>query len=99
MNQAWLSRIPLRILADSYDAATPHVPDRSFAAACQSLCGQAVAAEIVYDLDLFQNRGLRAITEDDRQDLIRKYGQFDGNPYAGEVVAWLRKEYEFDPAC
>lgn len=99
MNQAWLSRIPLRILSDSYDTAKPHDPNQSFAAVCQSLCGAALGAEIVCDLDLFRKHGLRAIPAADRHDLVNKYSQFDGDPYAQEIPGWLRNEYEFDPAC
>ena len=99
MNQAWLSRIPIATLAESYALGARYDPDLSFEAACQRLCGAALGARIASEVSLFQDRGLGAIAEDRRRDLIAGYGGFAGNPSAAEICAWLEGAYAFDPDC
>ena len=99
MNQAWLSRIPLATLAESYRLGDSYDPDAAFEAACRRLCGPDLGAAISEDLPLFQDRGLTSLSEAERAALIERYGRFAGDPYAEELVAWLSNEYEFDPDC
>lgn len=99
MNQAWLSRIPIRTLAESYRLGPDYDPEHAFTAACESLCGAALGPQILRDLPLFQDRGLAGLDAPEREALIRRYARFADNPYAAELVAWLEGAYAFDPAC
>lgn len=99
MNQAWLSRIPLRSLADSYRQGDAYDPDVSFDEACHALCGADLGALLAADIALFQKTGLEKLTADDRHSLEQRYGKFRGNAYADEVLGWLAGDYAFDPAC
>lgn len=99
MNQAWLSRIPLRSLADSYRCGDAYDPDRSFADACRALCGAELGAAFAADLPLFQRTGLDDLTAAERRALKRRYGEFSGDPFADEVLGWLAGDYAFDPGC
>jgi hypothetical protein len=99
MNQAWLSRIPLSTLAESYDRGGAYDPDRAFAAACRSLCGVSLGEQIARDRELFQDSSLSAMAEDVRSDLIQEYAAYNDSPYAREIIAWLKGAYVFDPAC
>jgi hyaluronoglucosaminidase len=99
MNQPWLSRIPLCSLADSYAAGPAYDPDRSFVAACNTLCGAELGRMVIDDADLFQETGLAEMKSDDRNAAIERYRAFGGNPYANEILGWLKGNYTFDPAC
>jgi hypothetical protein len=89
MNQAWLSHYPLSGLATLYGAAPVSLEDL-FPADLAGLLGR--------DAGLFQDGGLDALGAAETETLCREYGRLD-HPAAGEVVAWLRGEYAFDPAC
>jgi hyaluronoglucosaminidase len=99
MNQARLSRIPLRTLADSYAEGAAYDPEASFAAACRSVGDGALGQLLIEDLVPFQKTGLAAMTAEQRRALTRRYDAFAGNPYADEVRRWLAGGYPFDPAC
>ena len=99
MNQAWLSRIPLRTLADSYREGPAYDPDAAFAAACRRVGDAALADLLIADRTAFQETGLEKMTAEQRRALARRYDAFAGNPYAEEVRAWLAGEYPFDPDC
>ena len=99
MNQAWLSRIPLATLAESYRLGETYDPDAAFETACRQLCGPELGAALSEDLPAFQDRGLANLTAGESAALIARYSRFDGDPFAAELVAWLKGEYEFDPAC
>jgi hypothetical protein len=58
MNQAWLSRIPLLSLADSYRGGPHYDPDSSFTAACLELCDTVLGHMLIHDSKLFQKTGL-----------------------------------------
>ncbi len=98
MNQAWLSRIPLRTLLPSYQLGGAYEPEQSFLQACLLLCGEKLGECISRDISIFQDQGLQELDEDRRRELIKKYLSFGENSYAEEVVSWLRGEYAFDPA-
>ena len=99
MNQAWLSRIPILTLSDSYALGPRYDPEASFAAACRRLCGAALGAQISADAPLFRDPGLSSLDEDRRRALIEAYSRFPGDPYAEELRAWLDGAYAFDPDC
>lgn len=99
MNQAWLSRIPLRTLPVAYSQGEAYCAETAFTAACRELCRDEVAAHLEEDLGAFQDIGLQGMTGESRQHLIAKYRKFPDDPCAREIVAWLNGDYAFDPAC
>jgi len=99
MNQPYLSRIPLVSLADSYADGPAYDPDRAFTTACNALCGAELGQMVIDDADLFQQTGLEQMAPDVRNAAAARYGAFKGNPYADEILGWLKGEYAFDPAC
>lgn len=99
MNQAWLSRIPIMTLTESYALGARYHPVRSFEAACRRLCGEALGKRIVDEVTLFRDQGLAGMAEARRRALIEAYGGFAGSPYAAELRAWLDGAYAFDPDC
>jgi hypothetical protein len=98
MNQPYVSRLPLATYAVLLGNAGPPDPS-TFESQARSICGADLAAEILKDLDLFQNRGLMQIDDADRERLIEKYRRFEPDVCAQEIGAWLRGEYRFDPYC
>lgn len=99
MNQAWLSRVPLLSLPRAYARQLDYDPTQAFLDACHQLCEPPLAQALIEDVHLFQDQGLRQISEEKRHELIRKYQQFGSNPYTLEIVDWLNGGYTFDPAC
>jgi len=99
MNQAWLSQIPLASLPLAYHEQENYSPEQAFIAISSDLCGEAMAVALLRDIHQLQDRGLKNLTNADRQALRETYQGFGNNPYAQEIVAWLNDEYQFDPAC
>ncbi|MBF0277945.1 MAG: beta-N-acetylglucosaminidase domain-containing protein [SAR324 cluster bacterium] len=98
MNQACLSRLPLKTLKESY-LASEYSPAQAFFSACHQLCGTELARDVIEDLTLFEDIGLSGLDENARAALVAKYGKYPENPYAAELVDWLKGVYQFDPAC
>jgi len=93
MNQAYLTRIALcrfQPLLAQEPASADHA---------RNLCGPTLAAQLQLDSELFQEIGLSQLDADTRHQLLTRYESTDSNPYAKEVVGWLRNEYLFDPLC
>jgi hyaluronoglucosaminidase len=99
MNQPSLSRIALATYASLLDGAGTPPREISFATRVAAVCGTRLAAALLEDLDLFQNRGLNAIDRAFRERLIEKYQRLQPDDCATEIVAWLKEEYRFDPNC
>jgi hypothetical protein len=97
MNEAYLSQLPMHALASLYAGKTANL-EASFADACAELCPAALARALQEDADLFQAKGLEALDDDMRKQLLIKY-QGMQHPMAAEVCEWLRGEFAFDPAC
>jgi hyaluronoglucosaminidase len=99
MNQPYLSRIALcgyqHLLANQSGAGPEHVLPEI----CRKLVGQPFAARLIADGALFQRTGLDQLDSGTRRRLLAGYGTEESNPYAKEIVAWLRGDYEFDPEC
>jgi hyaluronoglucosaminidase len=99
MNQPHLSRIALcgyrQLLAGGSDSGGLH----DLPGICRDLCGSPVVERLLADIDLLQNKGLAELDAGTRLALLDRYGREKFNPYAQEIVAWLRGEYVFDPQC
>ncbi len=98
MNQAWLSQIPIRTLAASYDLKDRYDPQVALPDAVDALCDAGLVAAIAEDVPVFQDRGLDGMNEDEKRATIEKYTAFQ-SPFAEEIVDWLQEGYAFDPAC
>jgi len=92
MNQPYLSQIPMKTLAMSYESGVGYSPDSAFMDAAGSICGPDLGNCIIEDISLFQDRGLGALSAAERETLIGRYGSFT-SPYAAEIVRWLKGEY------
>jgi hyaluronoglucosaminidase len=91
MNQAYLSQIPLRALMSGQ-------PESPLYSAARDLCGETFATYLTADIAAFQDRGLDLLSAAEKAGLIDRYEPFQ-TPHSQELVAWLRGEYPFDPAC
>ncbi len=60
--------------------------------------GAATWRALQRDAALFQERGLAAMDNAQRESLALAYARLE-EPGAAEVARWLRGEYAFDPAC
>lgn len=98
MNQAYLSQIPLKTLALSYQEREGYCARDALSRAAEDLCGGELAACLLEDLALFQDQGLDGIGPELKARLLAKYDRF-GAPCSREIVAWLRGEYPFSPDC
>ncbi|HSC66907.1 MAG TPA: beta-N-acetylglucosaminidase domain-containing protein [Cellvibrio sp.] len=99
MNQPWLSRIPLASLPIAYREQNNYSPDAAFIDICKNLCGDELAGQLQQDINQLQERGLKNFSSYERALLVSSYERFGKNPYALEIIAWLKNEYQFDPAC
>jgi hypothetical protein len=97
MNQAHLSRIALcgyrQLLTQE-----PQSP-RALPEVCEALCGSSFMQGLLTDVDVLQHTGLSKLEPALHRSLLDKYSAYGSNPYAQEIVAWLRGEYVFDPLC
>lgn len=98
MNQAHLSQIPLLTLTMSYQRQQSYAPLAAYVDVVEMLCSAELAHELVEDISLFHDHGLNKIPMPMRQDLIKKYNDFDSD-YAREIVEWLEEKYIFSPEC
>jgi len=89
MNQGLLSRLPLTGLASLHGSDGRPVEDYFDA---------DFLRQLELDLECFQQTGLEGLSESERAELVKKYTVL-AEPAAAEIVAWLRGEYAFDPAC
>ncbi|PUA30345.1 MAG: hyaluronidase [Cellvibrio sp. 79] len=99
MNQAWLSQIPLASLPIAYQQKNNYDPNDILEKICIALCGEKLATELFIDIALFQDSGLKNLTDAEKKSLQEKYSDFSGSHYAREIIDWLKGEYQFDPAC
>lgn len=95
MNEGHLSQLALHALAQHYRNDRPSTIDD----ALHQLCSPALALLLTRDAERFQHQGLEKLDEATRQVLMAEYSMLDDEPMAREVVAWLRGDYVFDPAC
>ncbi|RWX45873.1 hypothetical protein H206_00726 [Candidatus Electrothrix aarhusensis] len=62
------------------------------------MCEKNLAQQILQDIDILNTQGLDRINPVKNNELIQQYN-CGNSPYAEEIIAWLRGEYTFDPAC
>ncbi len=107
MNQPWLSRIPLYSLPRSYAKGLSYDPQKTLQEAVTHLCGNKLAQQLAKDIELLHTEGLDKISPAQKKQLIEQYSCINSSnspdpctdPYTQELIAWLRGEYAFDPAC
>ncbi len=99
MLQPWLTRLPLQTLSESYHLGDMYDPDKAFERAVRDQCPTASAEALCADLPLLHDAGLDQLTDDQKAQLVAKYGAMTDCPFAREVVDWLNGVYKFDPAC
>lgn len=99
MNQPWLSQIALASLPRAYREKEKYNPEYALQEICLSLCGETLAENLLQDIPLLQDKGLNKFTTDEKNELLHRYSALPQNPFCDELLAWLRGEYVFDPAC
>lgn len=92
MNQPWLTLSAIAGLAGLYD---PSLDRHGWLAAT---LGDATYASLQRDAGRFRERTREQLLEDTGRALLQEYEAL-GTPAAREIVAWLRGDYRFDPAC
>ncbi|MDG2090978.1 MAG: beta-N-acetylglucosaminidase domain-containing protein [Gammaproteobacteria bacterium] len=96
MNQAFLSQLPLFSLSQYYQGNSA---TNLLQKACEALCPAALTTFILDDAPLFQQQGLAAMNEHDKQVYLDKYLSYAEHPIAKEIIEWLQGVYTFDPNC
>lgn len=92
MNQPWLSLPAIAGLAALYD------PTLDASAWLSTTLGAATSARLQEDAALFCAQTREELLASRGSALLHDYAGLD-TPAAREVVAWLRGDYVFDPAC
>lgn len=111
MNQAYLSQLPLATLAFQYaqtsvqsvsldggQDASKRAVNNYWQQFAKQQMGEALAADVLADMQQFQDQGLDNISISDKALLIKKYSCYS-SVYAKEIIGWLEEQYRFDPAC
>jgi hypothetical protein len=99
MNQAELSRLVLFSLGELYRNRHAYQPWRAQLKAFKYCLGDELAQRLLEDVALFQDVGLQALSAQQLEQIQRRYAPYGEQPLIGELLAWLRGEYRFDPAC
>ncbi len=99
MNQAALSRIPLLTLAEARRKGAGYDPQKAFRKAARAATCGGMAELLERDLPAFADRGLDALTEEEKASLRDDYSAFletrenDTARAAREVIDWLAGRY------
>ena len=99
MNQAALSKIVLLTLKSSYEKGADYSPDRAFKKAAGMVTCHDMALLLERDLPAFADRGLDALTEEEKRSLKDDYSVFleshenDTAQAAREIIGWLSGRY------
>lgn len=100
MNQAALSKIVLLTQRFCYDKGAGYDPDKAFRKAAGMVTCHDMAELLARDLELFADKGLEAMTEEQRRVLKEDYAPFleerenDTAQAAREITDWLSGKYE-----
>lgn len=99
MNLPELSKLPLLTLPANYRLGESYEPQQAFVTGMEELgYSDAFRQALVQDWTCFQQQGLDLMGDAVSKALQAKYATFD-DPAAAEIHAWLRGDYQFDPAC
>ena len=99
MNQPWLSQIPIASLTRAYRDGNNYQAEKTLTDICIQLCGEELAKALLQDLSLLQDKGLSKLTAEEKIGLLHRYEKFSHSSIGYEIIAWLKGEYVFDPAC
>ncbi|RYY01862.1 MAG: hyaluronidase [Gammaproteobacteria bacterium] len=99
MNEPWLSQLALASLPKAYREKDNYNPEKALTEIIAELCGEELAENLLQDLPLLQDKGLKQLSEDEKAELLNRYSAFPQNPFCEEVIDWLNGGYVFDPAC
>lgn len=96
MKQPALSQLAIAALAKAFNQSV-----NSIETASVDLSGlpSALAQQLRQDIPQFRDVGLAHLGQADKESCLTAYSLFEDQPVAQEIVAWLRGEYQFDPAC
>ncbi|OZB17550.1 MAG: hyaluronidase, partial [Marinobacter sp. 34-60-7] len=78
---------------ESYRLGTDYQYGQAFIYAAREVLGVALAEQIQRDLLVLQDAGLRRISDEKKQALMRTYDGFD-HPAAQEILRWLSGDYQ-----
>jgi hyaluronoglucosaminidase len=95
MNQAYLTQIALV----GYRQLLFGTCTESLAEVWRQLGGSRFAALLLEDAKELQCTGLKEMNSATRAILLQRYASDPADPYAQEVVAWLKGQFAFDPSC
>ena len=98
MNQPYLSQIALHSLGSIYKQGSGADPTAMLEDGLGVLQSDALAQQLTADINLFQQAGLDAMTDQLQEEKIKLYKAFS-HPAADEIVDWLEGGYRFDPDC
>ena len=76
MNQAALSKIVLLTLKNSYAQGAAYNPEKSFRRAAAMVTCQELALQLERDLPAFMDKGLDALTDEEKESLKTDYASF-----------------------
>lgn len=99
MNQPWLSQLALASLPRAYREHNNYDAKKAFVEIAIELCGDQLAETLLHDIPLLQDKGLGKISEEEKNELIKRYSAFPQNVFCEEIIDWLNGGYVFDPAC
>lgn len=91
--QPTLTAIPALTLVESYRLGTDYQYGQAFIHAAREVLGQELAEQVQRDLLVLQDAGLRRISDEKKQALMRTYDGFD-HPAAQEILRWLSGDYQ-----
>ncbi|UTF60430.1 beta-N-acetylglucosaminidase domain-containing protein [Gilvimarinus sp. DA14] len=95
MNQFALSLPALCALAQGVTQGGP----TTLESALQHTLPHPLAVVLAQDADFFAQQGLNNLGDSERLRLLKRYEPLSEHEAAREIIAWLRGEYTFDPAC
>jgi len=98
MNQAALSQVVLRTLADVYRLKEGYDGPVAQQKSVDQIGDPVLGRQLLEDLACFQERGLSGLGTDELERLQGVYRCFE-HPLAVEIQDWLAGGYIFDPAC
>lgn len=100
MNEAALSKIPLLTLKESFEKGAGYDPLKAFRKAARMVTSHDMAELLERDLELFADKGLDSMTDEQKGSLKDDYTSFlqehenDTAKAAREIIDWLSGRYQ-----